>query len=62
VLTDRQQSNLEHGQVNINDKVVAAVVPSLVEMIAQPDLKRQAWQTIKSLAVSSQVHRQQDTS
>jgi hypothetical protein len=62
VLTDRQQSNLEHGQVNINDKVVAAVVPSLVEMIAQPDLKRQAWQTIKSLTVSSQVHRQQDTS
>ena len=62
VLSDQQQSNLEHGQVNVNDKVVAAVIPSLVEMISQPDLKRQAWQTMKSLAVSSQVHRQQETS
>jgi hypothetical protein len=38
------------------------MVPSLAEMIAQPNLKRQAWQTIKPLAASSQVHRQQETS
>ena len=62
VLSDQQQSDLKNGQVNVNDKVVAVVIPSLVEMIAQPDLKRQAWQAIKPLVASSQVHRQQDTS
>ena len=62
VLSDQQQSDLEHGQVNVSNKVIAVMVPSLAEMIAQPNLKRQAWQTIKPLAASSQVHRQQETS
>ena len=62
VLSDQQQSDLEHGQVNVSNKVIAVMVPSLAEMIAQPTLKRQAWQTIKPLAASSQVHRQQETS
>jgi|TARA_B110001450_G_scaffold92616_1_gene87817 hypothetical protein len=62
VLSDQQQSDLEHGQVNVSNKVIAVMVPSLAEMIAQPNLKRQAWQTIKPLVASSQVHRQQETS
>jgi hypothetical protein len=62
ILSDQQKSDLEHGQVKIDEHVIAVVIPSLTDMIAQPELKRDAWNIIRPLAPNSEVHRQQETS
>ena len=61
ILSDQQKSDLKHGQVKINEQVIAVVIPSLTDMIAQPELKRHAWDIIRPLAPNGDVHRQQDT-
>lgn len=61
VLTDQQKFDLKHGQVKVNEKVTAVVIPSLEEMITDPKLKRQAWDVIKPFAPNGEVHRQQET-
>ena len=61
ILSDQQKSDLKHGQVKIDEHVIAVVIPSLIDMIAQPELKRHAWDIIRPLAPNGEVHRQQAT-
>jgi len=61
ILSDQQKSDLKHGQVKIDEHVIAVVIPSLTDMIAQPELKRHAWDIIRPLAPNGEVHRQQAT-
>ena len=50
LLSAEEQASVTNGQVSIYDQVTALVVPSLADMIAQPQRKLEVWQTIRYLS------------
>ena len=50
LLSAEEKASVTNGQVSIYDQVTALVVPSLADMIAQPQRKREVWQTIRYLS------------
>jgi DNA polymerase III psi subunit len=62
LLSAEEQASVTNGQVSIYDQVTALVVPSLADMIAQPQRKREAWQTIRYLSPLRVVNKYQQPS
>ena len=62
LLSVEEQASVTNGQVSIYDQVTALVVPSLADMIAQPQRKREAWQTIRYLSPLRVVNKYQQPS
>ena len=50
LLSAAQKAALANGQVDIFPQVTALLLPSLQEMIEQPQRKRDAWQTVRFLS------------
>lgn len=50
VLTEGQVSKIANGQTDVFDGIVGLVIPSLTEMIENPQCKRKTWNTIRFLS------------
>ena len=62
LLSAEEQAAVANGQVSIYDQITALVVPSLADMIAEPQCKREAWQTIRFLSPLRLVNKYQQPS
>jgi hypothetical protein len=56
ILTEEQTANISNGQTNVFNEIVGLVIPSLVEMIEDPQSKRKAWNTIRFLSPHKKPH------
>jgi hypothetical protein len=56
VLTEEQLSRITNGQTDVFDQIIGLVVPSLEEMIEDPESKRKTWNTIRFLSPSNKLN------
>ena len=56
ILTEEQTANISNGQTNVFNEIVGLVIPSLAEMIEDPQSKRKAWNTIRFLSPHKKPH------
>lgn len=56
ILTEEQTANISNGQTNVFNEIVGLVIPSLEEMIEDPQSKRKAWNTIRFLSPHKKPH------
>ena len=47
ILSEKQKERVKDGNVELSDGVAAIIIPSLGEMIEDPELKREAWQRLQ---------------
>ena len=50
ILTGEQLSKITHGHIDVFNEIIGLVVPSLDEMIEDPQSKRKTWNTIRFLS------------
>jgi hypothetical protein len=48
ILTEEQTAKISNGQTNVFNEIVGLVIPSLADMIEDPQNKRKAWNIIRS--------------
>ncbi len=48
ILSEKEKDSVKDGNVELSKGVAAIIIPSLGEMIEDPELKREAWQRLQS--------------
>ena len=56
VLTEEQLSRITNGQTDVFEQIIGLVVPSLEEMIEDPESKRKTWNIIRFLSPSNKLN------
>jgi uracil-DNA glycosylase len=56
ILTEEQTAKISNGQTNVFNEIVGLVIPSLAEMIEDPQNKRKAWNIIRPLSAHKKPH------
>lgn len=56
VLTKEQLSRITNGQTDVFEQIIGLVVPSLEEMIEDPESKRKTWNIIRFLSPSNKLN------